>query len=1298
MIPTKESPGFPGGGLELDLTVDSDAALLQQRMLVAKLSREEVEDRYLRLLEENTLLKKHACKQEEKIKKLATKLIRVISEKKRMEVASGGPGKIRDIETEELIEDQQQRIRELDQENKGLKEKLLVAKNQLVGTSRPASRRSPARRPLPPRAPSHMSQVGETLLLNNTLPFEVCHDNDNVNKCQVAAPSPAPSPAPHPGDRHQVAQINQKAMGLLEEARHENRMLEEAVTTLKEQVNIYEQEVDQIKEQARIKESNFEEEISILKTQLSQSQKQTVTENIELIRLQRENKIRTAENQSLKAQIQAVEENLHKVKIQEDTARRDADDMLRQLQDEQRRAASLSQEVTSSSSSRLALQQAQEKITDLTNDNAILREANEKLLNSAFDIEKERKFMATENALKVQISQLETTLKSDLNDKRRLTDALAAERENYAQLESDFNDLQSKFLTMKQDIEDQEDKLHSFSKDNAVDQKELEEALMYLKEKKDLQPSPRKPLPSFIDQINGNHDDDARKELSELQVHFIEATNEIEKMRNLLRVQVNINNEQKKEISILQKRLGTTKQDFQDQLIEYQKLMEIRAAKIQKLEVQLRESTLGSLQKTFNSSHVELGQMHGPATTVHTASGQSLFEIHVQKVTLSQDILLLIGIPEPRLFVSWLFYDSDQSYTPVLPGPVAVFDSSSYYKIKLDDSFMEFLSDHEVIFQVHVAINNDCQTVAAAVIKFAEILDYPQNKLHGNVNLNGVKGSSKDTQVGSMDYWFKLHTHDIGKINNFLERRDNREKVSKVPVLFEQNVSFLQGERKKLTRNKKIQDDFTPLDVDPTPAQPSKQSKDKIKQQAKDKVKPKTVARKPGHLQKFPTKDRPKPPRLSKVRIEDPSTEQDSETSVSASRVHTSLSQDCVTGLDNIIKQREVANKKDKNSEKDATDKESKSGAVILQKSGETDVKMDSPKKRRSILKSLSGKHVKSEESTILINDKETKIELEEPNIKVPNETTWDTSESQSEVTPEKNNVMEETSSKESSSKQVTNDNVEDSEEEDAEDETESEEEESEECSDEESEEESEESGEEETEASEDEDVTTTEATTRGDTSAATTTSEAKPSKVIVTPDVHNGLDASNDSHDSEGVVTKKSPAKKISSLPSKDNIIILVSDFEAAQDAPFISNDQVSLLYVEYSFLDVPPEDLETPFSLPKPGANEKITFNFRKAFNVDRADNSDRRRLVSKMLRSEDDQVRRLRFKLVSEPPDSEPDLDCEDLGVAEIDLGIIDRSGQDLREQKLDVRDIDNTNICLGTLTVTIEASQAFRSIRA
>ena len=107
-----------------------------------------------------------------------------------------------------------------------------------------------------------------------------------------------------------------------------------------------------------------------------------------------------------------MEENCHKMRLQEETAKRDADDLLRQLQDEQRRSSTLSQEISSSSSSRQSLQQAQEKINDLLKDNSILREANEKLLNSAFDIERERKYVATENALKVQISQLETTLKS----------------------------------------------------------------------------------------------------------------------------------------------------------------------------------------------------------------------------------------------------------------------------------------------------------------------------------------------------------------------------------------------------------------------------------------------------------------------------------------------------------------------------------------------------------------------------------------------------------------------------------------------------------------------------------------------------------------------------------------------------------------------------------------------------------------------------------------------------------------------------------------------------------------------
>ena len=81
-------------------------------------------------------------------------------------------------------------------------------------------------------------------------------------------------------------------------------------------------------------------------------------------------------------------------------------------------------------------------------ENAILRESNAKLLDSAYNVERERQFVATENALKVQVAQLEATLKADLTDKKVLSDALEVERKNLAQTEVELQDLQSKYFTV----------------------------------------------------------------------------------------------------------------------------------------------------------------------------------------------------------------------------------------------------------------------------------------------------------------------------------------------------------------------------------------------------------------------------------------------------------------------------------------------------------------------------------------------------------------------------------------------------------------------------------------------------------------------------------------------------------------------------------------------------------------------------------------------------------------------------------------------------------------------------------
>lgn len=69
-----------------------------------------------------------------------------------------------------------------------------------------------------------------------------------------------------------------------------------------------------------------------------------------------------------------------------------------------------------------------ERNEDLTRDNEVLKETNEKLLNSAFSLEREKEFREKERTLKIHIAQLEATLKSDVGEKGSILDRLNNER------------------------------------------------------------------------------------------------------------------------------------------------------------------------------------------------------------------------------------------------------------------------------------------------------------------------------------------------------------------------------------------------------------------------------------------------------------------------------------------------------------------------------------------------------------------------------------------------------------------------------------------------------------------------------------------------------------------------------------------------------------------------------------------------------------------------------------------------------------------------------------------------------
>lgn len=72
--------------------------LINHRLMVSKLTRRELEDKYINLCDENFTMKKRAQEQDEQIKKLKVKLVRVSSESGRSKSRTDLTGQQRLVE------------------------------------------------------------------------------------------------------------------------------------------------------------------------------------------------------------------------------------------------------------------------------------------------------------------------------------------------------------------------------------------------------------------------------------------------------------------------------------------------------------------------------------------------------------------------------------------------------------------------------------------------------------------------------------------------------------------------------------------------------------------------------------------------------------------------------------------------------------------------------------------------------------------------------------------------------------------------------------------------------------------------------------------------------------------------------------------------------------------------------------------------------------------------------------------------------------------------------------------------
>ncbi|KAF7394547.1 hypothetical protein HZH66_007721 [Vespula vulgaris] len=158
-----------------------------------------------------------------------------------------------------------------------------------------------------------------------------------------------------------------------------------------------------------------------------------------------------------------------------------------------------------------------------------------------------------------------------------------------------------------------------------------------------------------------------------------------------------------------------------------------------------------------------------------------------------------------------------------------------------------------------------------------------------------------------------------------------------------------------------------------------------------------------------------------------------------------------------------------------------------------------------------------------------------------------------------------------------------------------------------------------------------------------------------------------------------------------KDTIIIQIVKINLFENSSVMLDDDVHLLYVEYSFLGYRGADMETE-SIPKPKTyTEPLIYNFRKVFSIDEEYHSIERNTLRAMLHQSINP--NIKFILVSEPLPAETDIkDCVEIGYAYFNIR---EYALDDNDQSITVPIINQMQTeQIGLLTIYVQGLDAIR----
>ncbi|KFQ00435.1 Protein fantom, partial [Haliaeetus albicilla] len=800
-------------------------------------------------------------------------------------------------------------------------------------------------------------------------------------------------------------------------------------------------------------------------------------------------------------------------------------------------------------------------------------------------------------------------------------------------------DLQLCYLEHKQQLDELKNHVTFLTKESGVDVAELNEALLLIKVRKQQKNGDL----MFLEKVEDDIHKDLEHSMRELQLTHAETVQELEKTRNMLIVQHKINKNYQTEVEAVTQKMESLQKDYELKLEQYVHLLDIRAARIRKLEAQLKDIVYGTKPHKSRPEMLPGDPVDEFDETLHLERGENLFEIHISKVIFSSGAMHAFGDHEPATFCTYAFYDFELQTTPVVYGHTPSYDFTSQYLVQADDCFLHYIQQNSITLEVHHAHGTDYETIAACQLKFHEILEN-NGKVYSTADLVGIKGSIQN--YGIVEYWISLRVPMDQAISLYKER-------SKALGYITSNFRECEQPSQQILRTAQVS---TSTDGNLNELHITIKCCNNLQSRKK-------------HLQPnpyvvykffdFADHDTPIIPSSNNPQIDD----------------HMCFQVPMNADLDRYLKSQSLtfyvplislAHDRSISGTFELTDSERCATGTIT-----------AELKWKFVYRAPSGSTMAADLVNYVQNEKSmaTKL-LAEEKTQTPALSPSFTS-SVTKPTPKPRQRAAQADKKVSFLNLTTMQKApvvhEFKQERLADDEVKQMAEEI---------------------QQEKEDLSHLSEGQLADQSSVTSGDETEITEELEPEDQDDRQeDDSIESivTDSDDCIVSSPVCKNIKQATEKIRIEIISLGLTESRIA---SDETIQQLFVEcrlYNFLAE-----ETPLSLPKPTSGQRIHYNYSNVIHVDKANNHARREYLKSMLLKPDLHTDSLRFTVVSDPPEDEQDLECEDIGFTYVSLREIFQKQRDIIEQDIDVFDSQDDSAVIGKLKVTVEALHALRSV--